>query len=94
MEELLRRNGQEVPRVKRVLEVNATHPILAQLLAFRTAHPGDGGATLPTPTPNVRLDYVFIPAAFADRLVHCEVVRHPEAVRASDHFPLLADLRL
>jgi len=41
MEELLRRNGQDVPRVKRVLEVNGSHPLLAQLLAFRTAHPSD-----------------------------------------------------
>jgi len=41
MEEMLRRNGQDVPRVKRVLEVNASHPLLTQLLAFRTAHPGD-----------------------------------------------------
>jgi molecular chaperone HtpG len=41
MEDMLRRNGQDVPRVKRVLEVNASHPLLAQLLAFRTAHPGD-----------------------------------------------------
>ena len=41
MEEMLRRSGQDVPRVKRVLEVNASHPLLTQLLAFRTAHPGD-----------------------------------------------------
>jgi molecular chaperone HtpG len=41
LEELLRRQGQDVPKVKRVLEVNASHPLVTQLLAFRTAHPGD-----------------------------------------------------
>src|SRR5262245_61604010 len=41
IEEMLRRNGQDVPRVKRVLEVNPSHPLLSQLLQFRTAHPGD-----------------------------------------------------
>ena len=41
MEELLRRNGQDVPRVKRALELNPSHPLVTQLLAFRTAHPRD-----------------------------------------------------
>jgi molecular chaperone HtpG len=41
LEELLRRHGQDVPKVKRVLEVNASHPLVTQLAAFRTAHPGD-----------------------------------------------------
>src|SRR5262249_47166346 len=41
LEELLRRSGQDVPRVKRVLELNAAHPLVAQLSAFRSSHPGD-----------------------------------------------------
>ena len=41
MEELLRRNGQEVPKVKRVLELNPSHALVTQLEAFRAAHPGD-----------------------------------------------------
>ena len=59
---------------------------------FRRLHPADAGATLPTPTPHVRLDYVFAPRAYADRVVSCEVVRHPAAAAASDHFPVVADL--
>jgi molecular chaperone HtpG len=41
LEELLRRSGREVPRVKRVLEVNPTHPLVTRLQAFRAAHPAD-----------------------------------------------------
>jgi pimeloyl-ACP methyl ester carboxylesterase len=38
------------------------------------------------------IDYVFVPKPFADRVARCDVVRHPDAVRASDHFPVVADL--
>jgi len=41
LEELLRRTGQPVPKVKRVLEVNPSHPLVARLQAFHAAHPGD-----------------------------------------------------
>jgi molecular chaperone HtpG len=41
LEELLRRSGQDVPRVKRVLELNPDHPLVARLHAFHTAHPAD-----------------------------------------------------
>ena len=41
LEELLRRSGREVPKVKRVLEVNPSHPLLARLQAFHAAHPAD-----------------------------------------------------
>ena len=60
---------------------------------FRNLHPDDKGYTFPTWDPHVRLDYVFAPKAFVDRLVKCEVVREPEEpIRAaSDHCPLLAD---
>ena len=34
MAELLRRTGQEVPKVKRILEVNPTHPLLPKLQAL------------------------------------------------------------
>jgi endonuclease/exonuclease/phosphatase family metal-dependent hydrolase len=43
----------------------------------------------------VRLDFVFVPAAWAPRLERCEVVDgHPDTASASDHLPLLADLDL
>ena len=61
---------------------------------FRTLHPDDKGYTFPTWDPHVRLDYVFVPKAFADRLTRCEVMKEPwEPIRAaSDHCPLVAEL--
>ena len=64
---------------------------------FRTLHQKEErGYTFPTWDPHVRLDFVFVPAAFADRLVTCEVVTEPAAVvrTASDHLPLLAEVEL
>lgn len=60
--------------------------------AYRLRHFREIGHTFPTSNPHVRLDYVFAPKAFADRVVRCDVVRHPEAASASDHFPVVADL--
>jgi molecular chaperone HtpG len=37
LEELLRRSGQEVPKVKRVLELNPTHALVTRLQAFHAA---------------------------------------------------------
>jgi len=61
---------------------------------FRMLHPDDKGYTFPTWDPHVRLDYVFVPKAFADRLTRCEVMKEPwEPIRAaSDHCPLVAEL--
>jgi endonuclease/exonuclease/phosphatase family metal-dependent hydrolase len=63
--------------------------------AYRSRHPEAPGCTFPATDPHVRLDFVFVPAAWAPRLERCEVVDgHPDAASASDHFPLLADLDL
>jgi exodeoxyribonuclease III len=62
--------------------------------AYRRHHRLAPGHTLPTWDPHVRLDYVFIPAAFADAMTSCDVVKHPDATAASDHFPVVADLAL
>lgn len=60
---------------------------------YRLLHPADKGYTFPVWDPHLRLDYVFVPSGFANRLIKCEVVAGGEvAVRASDHFPLLAHL--
>ncbi|HLM24499.1 MAG TPA: endonuclease/exonuclease/phosphatase family protein [Pyrinomonadaceae bacterium] len=61
---------------------------------FRTLHPDVIGYTFPTWDPHVRLDYVFVPKAFVNRLVKCEVITEPEErIRAaSDHCPLIAEL--
>ncbi|HYE14513.1 MAG TPA: endonuclease/exonuclease/phosphatase family protein [Pyrinomonadaceae bacterium] len=62
--------------------------------AYRLLHPQDAGHTFPTWGAHVRLDYFFIPARFADRIEDCRVVTsHPDAAPASDHFPLLAQLK-
>lgn len=60
---------------------------------YRLLHPAEKGYTFPVWDPHLRLDYVFLPAAFADRLVECEVINKPDKVfKASDHFPLFAQL--
>ncbi len=41
LQELLRATGQEVPKVKRVLELNAAHALVTRLQAFHAAHPAD-----------------------------------------------------
>lgn len=61
---------------------------------FRSLHPADPGLTLPTTKPQVRLDYLFVPAAHLDRVTSCDVVRAGAAQRASDHFPLLSEVRV
>jgi len=57
-------------------------------------HVNDPGYTFPVWSPHVRLDYVFVPKAFANRLTRCEVMKEPwEPIRAaSDHCPLVAEL--
>ena len=55
----------------------------------------DHGFTFPTWDPHVRLDYVFVPSAYADRVRSCRVITDiPEAAKASDHFPLLAEIEI
>lgn len=63
---------------------------------YRMLHPDVKGYTFPTWDPHVRLDYVFVPKAFAKRLVTCDVICEPkERVQAaSDHCPLIAELAM
>jgi exodeoxyribonuclease III len=60
--------------------------------AYRLKHPLEPGATLPTSDPYLRLDYVFVPKSYTDRVLDCDIVRHRDAVTASDHFPVVAEL--
>jgi exodeoxyribonuclease-3 len=62
--------------------------------AFRAKHPAGSGFTMPSWSPHVRLDYVFVPRGFAERVRSCEVVQHADTTRASDHLPVVADLDL
>ncbi len=61
---------------------------------FRMLHPDDPGLTLPVHAPILRLDYVFVPHAQGGSVTKCEVVRNAVAVGASDHFPVIAELKL
>ena len=69
--------------------------------AWRLAHAGvpvAAGATVPTAIPqpprfgSMRLDYIFLSADIPAALTACEPWREKPAPRASDHFPLVADL--
>jgi endonuclease/exonuclease/phosphatase family metal-dependent hydrolase len=60
---------------------------------YRLLHTEEKGYTFPVWDPHLRLDYVFVPSGFTDRLVSCAVINLPDkAPKASDHFPLLADI--
>lgn len=61
---------------------------------FRRLYPNEKGYTFPSWRPHVRLDYIFLPEKFADRLSNCEIVKRAPAADASDHFPLLFHLDL
>jgi endonuclease/exonuclease/phosphatase family metal-dependent hydrolase len=63
--------------------------------AYRSLHPDDKGYTFPVWDPHLRLDYLFVPERFVNRVLQCEVLADlPVALDASDHFPLLAKLDL
>jgi len=63
--------------------------------AWRLLHPKDLGYTFPTWDPHVRLDYVFVPTRYAERVAVCEVwnIADQRVKDASDHAPILAELR-
>lgn len=58
---------------------------------YRNLHREVKGYTFPTWDPHVRLDYVFVPKVFSERLIDCDVVTEPRQLigAASDHCPLL-----
>ena len=60
---------------------------------FREKHDREEGLTFPTWDPHSRLDYVFVPKPFLERLIDCAVVTDSPSLRlASDHFPLRATI--
>jgi endonuclease/exonuclease/phosphatase family metal-dependent hydrolase len=61
--------------------------------AFRAVHPDVVGSTFPTWDPHIRLDYLFVPEVFVERVAACEVRVGSDAREASDHFPLMGELR-
>jgi exodeoxyribonuclease-3 len=60
--------------------------------AFRHLHPDLVGSTFPTWDPHIRLDYLFVPAPFIERVAACRVLQPELAPQASDHLPLSAEL--
>jgi endonuclease/exonuclease/phosphatase family metal-dependent hydrolase len=42
--------------------------------------------------PELRLDYIFVPPKLADTLEGVEVIKNPETMKISDHFPLVVQL--
>ena len=63
---------------------------------FRACHPYTDGFTVPTTSPNVRLDYIFANSALARCLSSCDIMTEPvhQARQASDHYPLVSDFLL
>jgi exodeoxyribonuclease-3 len=62
---------------------------------YRHLYAHDKGYTFPVWDPHLRLDYIFLPAQFAGQLKSCRVINDlAEVDRASDHYPLLAELEL
>jgi endonuclease/exonuclease/phosphatase family metal-dependent hydrolase len=59
---------------------------------YRHRHPDQPGLTFPTWSPQLRLDYAFVPVASVERLRTCDVVTSNEAREASDHLPLLTEI--
>jgi exodeoxyribonuclease-3 len=62
--------------------------------AYRHLHT-EPGFTFPAWDPHARIDYVFAPAEFIDRVVLCDVVTDiSEPARATDHLPLVAEIAI
>ena len=60
---------------------------------YRLLHPLDKGYTFPVWDRHLRLDYVFVPASFEERLLQTQVITEPDLVQtASDHLPLFSEL--
>ena len=67
--------------------------LMRKLDGYRSLHPEDLGHTFPTWDPHVRLDYIFTPERYMERIQMCTVVTAPpDAASASDHYPLFAEV--
>lgn len=65
--------------------------------SYRALHDGDG-YTCATWLPAARIDYILADPLLADRLMACDVIGgpqrpDPDAVNASDHYPVVAEFR-
>jgi len=85
-----------IPPPEEGLEFVAREPVKALLDAgfedcYRLQHPSESGWTYLTWQPWARLDYVLARGGTAERLRSCDVVTSDDALRASDHFPVVAE---
>jgi endonuclease/exonuclease/phosphatase family metal-dependent hydrolase len=60
---------------------------------FRGLHPDRVGYTFPSWRPHVRLDYLFVPHAFVTGIVSCDVCEGAATRDASDHLPIVGEVR-
>ena len=86
-----------VPPPEERLEFVAREPIQRFLDAgfvdsYRRHHPADRGWTYLSWHPWARLDFVLARGDLARRVTSCDVVTGEDALRASDHFPVVAEL--
>ena len=51
--------------------------------SYRSLHKELKGYTFPTWDPHVRLDYVFVPKVFAERVIECDVISEPKGIITS-----------
>lgn len=58
---------------------------------YRALRPDNGGYTAKTPTPVVRIDYIFASPSLAARAIGCDRVEGSLPIYASDHLPVRAD---
>jgi exodeoxyribonuclease-3 len=85
-----------VPPLEERLEYVAREPIRRFLDAgfldcYRRHHPTERGWTYLTWHPWARLDFVLARGELAGRVSSCHVVTGEDALRASDHFPVVAE---
>ncbi len=82
-------NGGNAPRqvVKKILE-NGWLDAHAS-----TRSPAQWDVTFTTAFPATRVDYLFVPNRMADRVANCRVIKSPMSRFASDHFPIVLDMR-
>ncbi len=84
------------PPPEEALEFVARKPVELLLDAgfadcYRLRHPSEPGWTYQTWHPWARLDYVLARGDVAKRLRSCDVVASDDALRASDHLPVVAE---
>jgi exodeoxyribonuclease III len=86
-----------VPPPEERLEFVAREPIrrfldLGFVDCYRRHHPAERGWTFLTWHPWARLDFVLARGELARRVSSCDIVTGDDALRASDHFPVVAEL--